>query len=213
MYSSLRSQRPPSPIVWFKGTNDVLPVSLILHSTSSKMMQAHTKMHLKGWYDVAKNHIILCIWCNVICLRSLRKKKHYFPHIVHYFCSSLKSEACSDWPLIQCIVIGRIPQAFVLHPLPYLETPASPRQTILQREYKLHLLSLREHLGGVMQIFPHSDIDMWDVFWMGRFRKLNFDKEYLFGFLVLVTLQILYIHKLVTLQRQRKTWNRIMWPV
>uniref|UniRef100_A0A671N6Y9 Protein-lysine methyltransferase METTL21D-like n=1 Tax=Sinocyclocheilus anshuiensis TaxID=1608454 RepID=A0A671N6Y9_9TELE len=25
----------------------------------------------------------------------------------------------------------------------------------------LRLLSLREHLGGVMQIFPHRDIDMW----------------------------------------------------
>ncbi len=50
---------------------------------------------------------------------------HYFPHTVHYCCSSmpfwnasiftklivLRSEACSDWPAIQCVVIGRIPQA------------------------------------------------------------------------------------------------------
>jgi len=33
--------------------------------------------------------------------------------------------------------------------------------TILQRESKLLLLSLRKHLGGVMQIFPHTDVDMW----------------------------------------------------
>ncbi len=26
------------------------------------------------------------------------------------------------------------------------------------------LLSLHEHLGGVMQIFPHCDVDMWGVF-------------------------------------------------
>uniref|UniRef100_A0A672M5J7 Ubiquitin carboxyl-terminal hydrolase n=1 Tax=Sinocyclocheilus grahami TaxID=75366 RepID=A0A672M5J7_SINGR len=26
---------------------------------------------------------------------------------------------------------------------------------------RLHLLSLREHLGGVMQIFPHSEVHMW----------------------------------------------------
>ncbi len=26
------------------------------------------------------------------------------------------------------------------------------------------LLSLREHLGCIMQIFPHRDVDMWGVF-------------------------------------------------
>ncbi len=33
----------------------------------------------------------------------------------------LRSEACSDWPVIQCVVIGRIPQAETerLRPLPY----------------------------------------------------------------------------------------------
>ncbi len=52
------------------------------------------------------------------------KKTHYFPHTVHYCCSSmprpfwnasiftkLRIEACSYWPAIQC-VIGRIPQAW-----------------------------------------------------------------------------------------------------
>ncbi len=45
---------------------------------------------LKRSYDVAKNNIILCIWCNAICLRGSRfKKTHYFPHTVNYFCSSM----------------------------------------------------------------------------------------------------------------------------
>ncbi len=50
------------------------------------------------------------------------KKTHYFSHTVHYCCSSmprlsetklivLRSEACSDWPAIRCVVIGRTPQA------------------------------------------------------------------------------------------------------
>ncbi len=74
------------------------------------------------WHLIAKN-IIWCIWCTQFEL----KKKHYFPHTVHYCCSSmprfsetcqfltrlivLRSKACSDWPAIQCVVIGRIPQA------------------------------------------------------------------------------------------------------
>ncbi len=52
---------------------------------------------LKGSYDVAKKNIILCNWCNAMCLCSLRfKKTHYFPHTVHYCCSSMLrySEMC-----------------------------------------------------------------------------------------------------------------------
>lgn len=30
-----------------------------------------------------------------------------------------------------------------------------------QHESKLHLLYLNKHLGGIMEIFPHSDVDMW----------------------------------------------------
>ncbi len=62
--------------------------------------------------------------------------------------------------------------------------------------------------------------DMWGRVWMSRFRgawqNLNFDKEYLFGFetLVFATSGILSMHnQLVTLQRERKTWNRIIWPL
>ncbi len=33
---------------------------------------------LKGSYDVAKKNIILCIWCNAMCLRSLRFKNTLF---------------------------------------------------------------------------------------------------------------------------------------
>ncbi len=46
--------------------------------------------------------------------------------------------------------------------------------------------------------------------------SLNFDKEYLFGFetLVFVTSGIWSLHnQLVTLQRERKAWNRITWPL
>ncbi len=56
------------------------------------------------------------------------QKPHYFPHSVHYCCSSmlhlsetrqfytklivLRSEACNDWPAIPCVVIGRIHQVW-----------------------------------------------------------------------------------------------------
>ncbi len=62
-----------------------------------------------------------------------------------------------------------------------------------------------------MQIFPHSDVDMWGRVWMSCFRgawqSLNFDKEYLFGFetLVFAASGISSMHEqLVTLQRERK---------
>ncbi len=67
-----------------------------------------------------------------------------------------------------------------------------------------------------MQIFPHHDVDMWGCVWMSRFSgSLNFDKEYFFGFetLVFATSGIVSIHnQLVTLQRERQTWNCIISP-
>ncbi len=71
----------------------------------------------------------------------------------------------------------------------------------LLRLLKPRLLSLREHLGGIKQIFPHGDVDV------GAWQNLNFYKEYLFGFetLVFATSGILSMHnQLVTLQRERK---------
>ncbi len=84
--------------------------------------------YLKGSYDVAKKNISLCIWCNAMCLHGLRLKKNtlfstyctlllllYGPPFwnVPIFTKLivLRSEVCSDWPAIQCVVIGRIPQA------------------------------------------------------------------------------------------------------
>ncbi len=74
--------------------------------------------------------------------------------------------------------------------------------------------------GQCFAIFPHSDVDMWGRVKMSRFRKvwqsLNSYKEYLFGFetLVFATLHRLYMHKQrLTVQRQRKTWNRIIRPL
>ncbi len=49
-----------------------------------------------------------------------------------------------------------------------------------------------------------------------RGRVLTFIKNIFFGFetLVFATLLILYVHEqLVTLQRQRKTWNQIIWAL
>ncbi len=71
----------------------------------------------------------------------------------------------------------------------------------LLRLLKPHLLSLCEHFGGITQIFPHGDVDMWGRVWMSHFRgvwtSLNFDREYLFGFetLVFATSGIFSMHK------------------
>ncbi len=72
---------------------------------------------------------------------------------------------------------------------------------------KPHLLSLREHLGGITQIFPHHDVDVGVCLneTGERGRVLYFDKEYIFGFetLVFATSGILSMHnQLLTLQRK-----------
>ncbi len=56
---------------------------------------------LKGSYDVAKNNIIWCIWCNAMCLRSSRFKKHIILHILYIIvaplCSAFLKCICDEW--------------------------------------------------------------------------------------------------------------------
>ncbi len=132
-----------------------------------------------------KRTLFLCIWCNAMCSRSLRLKTHYFPHTVHYCCSSLPClyETCrflqsSSFWRARCALIGQLSSALwlakylkhvteMLHPIfgntQHLHDMAVVA-TMLQRERKLCLLSLRKHLGGVMQIFPHSDFLLSDEY-------------------------------------------------
>ncbi len=79
---------------------------------------------------------------------------------------------------------------------------------------------MRGYWNHTLRKYFHSEVDMWGRVWMSRFRgawqSLNFDQEYLFEFdtLVFATSGILSIHnQFVTLQRERKTWNRIIWPL
>ncbi len=65
-------------------------------------------------------------------------------------------------------MIGRIPQACDgnVTPLTIFENAQRLNDmvaaaTIQQQELKLYLLSLRKHLGGVMQIGQHTDVDLW----------------------------------------------------
>ncbi len=97
----------------------------------------HSLFFLKGSYDVAKNNIILCIWWNAMFMWFKVKKNTLFstyctlllllyapPFWSAPICTKLivlRSEACSDWPAIQCVVIGRIPQMKTLRPSPYCD--------------------------------------------------------------------------------------------
>ncbi len=87
----------------------------------------------------------------------------------------LRSEVCSDWPAIWCVVIGRIPQAW-----DWDVTPLS------------------------MQISPHRDVDMcllkaWQS--LNFYKEYLFG----FETLIFATSGILYMHKqLVILQKKAK---------
>ncbi len=53
-------------------------------------LDLHTsKQDLKGSYDDARNNIIMCIWCNAMCLRGLRKTKHLIFHIQYIIVAPL----------------------------------------------------------------------------------------------------------------------------
>ncbi len=79
---------------------------------------------LKGSYDVAKNNIILCIWCNAMCLCGLRFKKHIIFYILYIIVAPLCSAFLKRTDFYKAhrsekrgvlwlasFVIGRIPQA------------------------------------------------------------------------------------------------------
>ncbi len=88
--------------------------------------------------------------------------------------------------------------------------------------------SLREHLAGIMQIFPHRDVDMWGHVWMSRFKgawqSLNFDKviELIFGFETLVSYHPFKVkpwclyknkqhsHSVFLLELSDKEWFRVI---
>uniref|UniRef100_A0A673GDK9 Tyrosine-protein kinase n=1 Tax=Sinocyclocheilus rhinocerous TaxID=307959 RepID=A0A673GDK9_9TELE len=63
-----------------------MAVMAISHDAIEKNLPQH---FLKGSYDVAKKNIILCIWCNEMCLCGLRFKKHIIFHILYIIVSPL----------------------------------------------------------------------------------------------------------------------------
>ncbi len=64
-----------------------------MHVNTSQWRQACTTffLALKGSYDVAKKNIILCIWCNAMCLCGLSFKKHIIFHILYIIVAPLCS--------------------------------------------------------------------------------------------------------------------------
>uniref|UniRef100_A0A672T9C9 Discs, large (Drosophila) homolog-associated protein 1b n=1 Tax=Sinocyclocheilus grahami TaxID=75366 RepID=A0A672T9C9_SINGR len=78
----------------------------------------------QGSYNVAKKNIILCIWCNEMCLCGLRFKKHYFPHTVHYCFFSMPrlSETRRFLQISSCITTYKKTPP----PVPPRSTPTRP---------------------------------------------------------------------------------------
>ncbi len=102
--------------------------------------------------------------------------------------------------------------------LSYSNTQSLPdtAASTLLRSLKPRLLSLREHFGGITQIFPHRDVDMGGVFEVdvlrGAWQCHDFDKEYLFGIdnSVFATSGILSMHNKPIILQREKTLNRII---
>ncbi len=62
---------------------------------------------LKGSYDVAKKNIILCIWCNAMCLCGLKFKKH----IIFRLSETRWSLQSSSFQKARCMLIAQLSSA------------------------------------------------------------------------------------------------------
>ncbi len=71
---------------------------------------------LKGSYDVAKNNIILCIWCNAMCLCGLMFKNNIIFHMLHIIVAPLCPaflKSSSFWEA-RLVLIGQLSGALWL---------------------------------------------------------------------------------------------------
>ncbi len=103
-----------------------------------KLFVVSWALDLKGSHDVAKKNIILCIWCNAMCLRGLRFKKHIIFHIPYVivaplcpaFLKRIDLDKAHHSEKMLCALIGQLSSALwlaeylkrvteMLHPLPY----------------------------------------------------------------------------------------------
>ncbi len=71
-------------------TNQKLSFDIFTVGILQNIFMEHD-LYLKGSYDVAKKNIILCIWCNAMCLCGLRLKKHIIFHILYIIVAPLCS--------------------------------------------------------------------------------------------------------------------------
>ncbi len=138
-------------------------------------------------YDVAKNNIIWCIWCNAMCLHGLGNiitlhrslllllsAPSFWNTPIFTKLIVLRSEVCSDWSAIQCVVIGHIAQACDGNVTPL---------TIFGNTQRLHDNNATARLkvtpsffaytfGRCYKIFRHSDVDLRGHVWIRCFRKV-----------------------------------------
>ncbi len=83
-------------------------------------------MQCVTWFEVQKTHYF-CTYCTLLLLLYATP---FWNALTFTKLIILRSESCSDWPAIQCVVIGRIPQAWdgnVIIPLTYCD--ACPGKT------------------------------------------------------------------------------------
>ncbi len=115
-------------------------MNILIILTFFTMMNLHCNetfpWMFKGSYNAILNIIILCIWCKRISWHDFMFKKHIIFQILYIIVGPLcpasntsfstksllqTSAVCSDWPTdpVQCVVIGRTPQAQVGNVTPF----------------------------------------------------------------------------------------------
>ncbi len=114
---------------------------------------------LKGSYDVAKKNIILCIWCNVMCLCGLRLKKHIIFHILYIIVAPLCSAFLKRVDFYKAhrsekrALIGQLSSALwfaeylkretkMLHPSPYCDDVSRPFYSLWSRRDETKTIKL-----------------------------------------------------------------------
>uniref|UniRef100_A0A672T7N1 Discs, large (Drosophila) homolog-associated protein 1b n=1 Tax=Sinocyclocheilus grahami TaxID=75366 RepID=A0A672T7N1_SINGR len=90
---------------------------------ASPKFRSRNESYMRAMSTISQN-IILCIWCNEMCLCGLRFKKHYFPHTVHYCFFSMPrlSETRRFLQISSCITTYKKTPP----PVPPRSTPTRP---------------------------------------------------------------------------------------
>ncbi len=127
-------------------------------------------MQCVTWFEVQKTHYF-CTYCTLLLLLYATP---FWNALIFTKLIILRSKACSDWPAIQCVVIGRIPQAWdrnVIIPLTYCDACPGKTRPITNKTFVASTWDI---------ITDYNDlgyVHTWRLFWQEKVDERFFNEK------------------------------------